>query len=279
MKTPRFLFLLLAACGSAGAQVPAANPMPDGSRDQYLGIGAVAAPRYEGAAERRLAPWPVLQIESGSGVFVAGLSAGMHLSAQPGLEYGPLLALDPGRDAAGTHGGAGGVDGSGILTPGVAERRNRLEGMERIGARLQGGVFFNAYLDPGLRLTNTVLAGAGAGRDGLAWRIGLQQLAADLGAHHRVSVAGGATIVNRAWNAGFFGVTKAEAARSGNPAFAPAGGVKDLYASVRWNWALTPGAMLVTQLQATRLVGDARRSPLVERPTNATASAALAYRF
>jgi outer membrane protein len=273
------LFLSLLACGSACAQAPAANPMPDGSRDLYIGLGAVSAPRYEGSGERKTSVLPVLQLEWSSGVFVAGLSAGMHLSQRPDLEYGPLLAIDPGRDAAGTRGGAGGVDGSGVLTPGLAAGRNRLEGMDRIGARLQAGAFFNAYLQADLRLTNTVLAGAGEGRDGLAWRIGLQQLATGVASQHRVSLSGGATIVNRAWNTGFFGVTKAEAARSGNPAFAPAGGVKDVYANLRWNWALSPGAMLVTNLQATHLLGDAKKSPLTERPTNVTVSAALAYRF
>jgi outer membrane scaffolding protein for murein synthesis (MipA/OmpV family) len=37
--------------------------------------------------------------------------------------------------------------------------------------------------------------------------------------------------------------------------------------------------MLTSGIQAMRLLGDAKHSPLVERPTNLTVSTALAYRF
>jgi outer membrane scaffolding protein for murein synthesis (MipA/OmpV family) len=37
--------------------------------------------------------------------------------------------------------------------------------------------------------------------------------------------------------------------------------------------------MLTSNLQAKRLLGDARLSPLTERSTNLTVSTAIAYRF
>jgi outer membrane scaffolding protein for murein synthesis (MipA/OmpV family) len=37
--------------------------------------------------------------------------------------------------------------------------------------------------------------------------------------------------------------------------------------------------MLTSNLRATRLLGSAKNSPLVERPTNLTVSTAIAYRF
>jgi outer membrane scaffolding protein for murein synthesis (MipA/OmpV family) len=37
--------------------------------------------------------------------------------------------------------------------------------------------------------------------------------------------------------------------------------------------------MLTTNVQATRLTGSVRHSPLVERPTNVTVSTAFAFRF
>ena len=45
------------------------------------------------------------------------------------------------------------------------------------------------------------------------------------------------------------------------------------------NWALAPAWLVTSNLQATRLLGSASRSPLVERPANVTVSTALAYRF
>jgi hypothetical protein len=45
----KLLFLALsAACGTTWAQTPATNPMPDGSRDMYVGLGVQSAPRWDG---------------------------------------------------------------------------------------------------------------------------------------------------------------------------------------------------------------------------------------
>jgi outer membrane protein len=41
------------AGGQVQAQTPAANPMPDGSRDMYVGLGVQSAPRYEGREAAR----------------------------------------------------------------------------------------------------------------------------------------------------------------------------------------------------------------------------------
>jgi outer membrane protein len=283
MKTSLAL-VLVSLSGVAFAQTPATNPMPDGSHDMYVGLGAVSAPKYEGANKTRVRALPVLQMEWSNGIFVSGLTAGMHLSSDPVFEYGPLLGITPGRDSEGSGAGAGGTSGTGTsFLPGGAGIKlasvNRLAGMDEIGARLQAGGFFNYYLTPGLRLTNSILAGAGADHNGLAWRPGLQQIAGEIAPHHWLSVSVGATLVNGAWNRSYFGVTEAEAARSGNRAYTPSGGLKDVNAGVRWNWAFSPSWMLTSNANVARLTGDAKNSPLVQRPTNVTVSTALAYRF
>jgi outer membrane protein len=48
---------------------------------------------------------------------------------------------------------------------------------------------------------------------------------------------------------------------------------------MRWTWDWTPSWMLTSNLQARRLLGNAAKSPLVERSTNVTVSTAIAYRF
>ena len=49
----KFLALALAsACSVSHAHTPATNPMPDGSRDMFVGLGLVSAPLYEGAHDR-----------------------------------------------------------------------------------------------------------------------------------------------------------------------------------------------------------------------------------
>lgn len=274
---------LAAACGTASAQTPASNPMPDGSRDMYVGLGAVSAPRYEGSAGRTLSALPVIQVQWSSGLFVSGLGAGIHLLAGPSLEFGPLVAIQPRRTESGTGSGAGGVDnGSPVrpLLPGPPRPpAHGLAGMDEIGARLQGGAFFNAYLAPQWRLTSSVLYGAGNARHGAVLDLGLQRLAAELAQHHTLSLSAGLAVANRNYNQAFFGVTESEALRSGYSEYRPAGGIKDVHLGARWNWALSPAWLVTTSLQATRLVASAKDSPLVERPTNLAVSTAIAYRF
>ncbi|MEW6023546.1 MAG: MipA/OmpV family protein [Pseudomonadota bacterium] len=278
----KFSALALAVLtSSAAAQTPATNPMPDGSRDMYVGLGLASAARYEGAkhSERKLLP--VLQVQWSNGVFVSGMSAGMHLSHNPQFEYGPLVELQPRRDESGKGGGIDGIEArySLVALTVAALGENRLSGMTPVSTRLLGGGFLNYYLTPDWRLTGSLLYGAGNERDGARLDLGLQRLAMQVGAHHRISAGAGLSFVNANYNTAFFGVDRIDSLRSGNPVYRPGGGLKDGHVGVRWNWDLSPSWMLTSNLQVQRLAGDARRSPLVERPTNVTVSAALAYRF
>lgn len=308
---------LAGACGAAHAQTPAINPMPDGSRDMYVGLGAQYAPRYEGARERRTTAMPMLQVQWSNGIFISGMSMGMHLSTSPSVEYGPLVALAPGRDASGTKmfrigtvgdnaGNPGGpstwlpdpVDGlpppAGTIED-VKEGRvddgggdgitpdntiNLLDGVHTLKRRVLYGGFANFYLAPQLRLTTNALYGAGNGRHGLRMHVAVQHLQQDIAPHHTLALSAGVTLVNRAYNMAYFGVTAEEADIYGiNAEYHPGGGIEDVRAGARWNWALSPTWMTTTGLQVSRLVGDARKSPLVERSTNVSVSTALVYRF
>ncbi len=278
MKT-HLVLALAVACGAACAQTPATNPMPDGSRDMYVGLGVSAAPDYPGADARRTEALPLLQAEWSNGIFIAGMSAGWHLSRDPQREFGPLLELDRGRDQDGSRSGAGGVSPMQGLAGRQASPRQGLYGVREVGARLQAGAFANYYLTPSLRVANSVLYGAGHEHNGLTWNISIQQVATDIAAHHQLTFSAGANLVNRSYNASFFGISAQESMQSGHPAYAPGGGLRDAYLGAGWNWALSPDWMVVSAARVTRLGGDARNSPLVERPTNITVSTGLVYRF
>ena len=282
-----------AVSSAAFAQTPAANPMPDGSHDMYVGLGLASMPRYEGGSERRQRVLPVFQFQWSNGIFVSGLSAGIHLARTPRLEFGPLIEVQPRRNSGGEGAVAGGLDQTSLSlqeAPDLFSAKlptefagelsgNRLAGMDTIHTRLQAGGFLNLYLSPQWRLTGSSLYGAGNARHGARVELGVQRLAIPVGARHRVTLAAGVTLVNRSHNAAFFGVTEEESMNSGNAAYAPAGGLKDVHLRARWNWALAPGWVLASQVQASRLQGDARRSPLVERPTSLAAATAIAWRF
>jgi len=278
-----FAALVCAAVSSAAcAQTPATNPMPDGSRDMYVGLGLASGARYQGAADTERSALPVLQVQLSNGLFVSGMRAGVHLGRSPQVEFGPLLEWQARRDAAGEGdelGGVGDMRFSLVAMPLAAYSDNRLAGMPVIHGRLQGGGFLNYYLTPDWRLTSSLLYGAGNARDGMKLELGVQRLALALGPHHRLAVDAGVSFGNRRYNSAFFGVGEDDSLLSGLPVFDAGGGLKDARIGVRWNWAWSPSWMLTSSVQATRLLGSARLSPLVERPTNLTVSTAIAYRF
>jgi len=276
---PFFALALVAASTAASAQTPATNPMPDGSRDMYAGLGAVSRPRYEGADSHKVSALPVIQVQWSNGFFISGMSAGMHLSNRPTVEYGPLLTVHPNRDESGSGNIADGVGVSTSPLTDLMRRGNPLAGMDDVRTRLEGGFFFNYYLAPEWRLTSSVLFGAGNDRDGARMELGVQRLAVQLAPRHTLAFNAGATFVNADYSRAYFGVTGDESRVSGNPMYRPGGGIKDVRVGARWNYALSPSWMLITNVQATRLVGSVRHSPLVERPTNVSVSTAFAYRF
>jgi outer membrane scaffolding protein for murein synthesis (MipA/OmpV family) len=250
----------------------------------YVGLGVQSAPRYEGAGSRKVSALPVLQVQWSTGLFISGMSAGMHLSDSPTFEIGPLVAVHPGRDEAGSGRVADGIGGGEQMGfSGPVDRSHKLggglNGMDDIGARLQAGGFANYYLTPQWRLTSSLLYGAGNERDGARLELGVQRLAAVPGARHRVSLSAGVAVVNRNYNQTYFGVSVAEASNSRFPYYEAAGGLQDAHLGARWNWTLSPAWMLTSSLQARRLLGSAAKSPLAERPASLTVSTAIAYRF
>jgi outer membrane scaffolding protein for murein synthesis (MipA/OmpV family) len=273
--------LSCATC-AACAQTPATNPMPDGSRDMYVGLGVVSKPRYEGAADSERSALPVLQVELSNGLFVSGMRAGIHLGRSPQVEFGPLLELQPRRDAAGAGREVGGLSPirfSMAAAPPAASGDNRLAGMPAIHSRVQGGGFLNYYLTPEWRFAGSLLYGAGNERNGVKLELGVQRLALAFGANQRLVLDAAVTFADRRYNMAFFGVGEQESSSSGNPMFEAGGGLKDARLGARWHWAWSPSWMLASSVEATRLLGSARLSPLVERPTNLTVSTAIAYRF
>lgn len=285
MMTKFFISLLILTttlCDAALAQTPAANLMPDGSHDMYIGIGAVLHPRYEGSNDNRLSALPVLQVQWSNGIFIAGMSAGMHLSEQPDQEFGPLLTFDGGRNVNGTGHGVAcpRCEANPSITGGVTKvSSNKLEGMDDINPRVLLGGFYNTQLANNLRMTNTLLFGAGNQHQGLRWNTDLRYSFYDFKPHHHVTISAGASLVNQAYNQAYFGVTRAEFLRSLNSSYTASAGVKDIHAELHWNWALSPSWLLTSALNVSRLNGSAATSPLVEKAIGVTLSSALAYRF
>jgi MipA family protein len=284
--TRSFALILSAVCSAAAAQTPSRPLMPDGSRDSYIGLGLTDRPRYEGATTRQTVLQPALQVEWSHGVFVSGTSLGWHLSSRPDWEWGPLAILQPGRSDTGLRRGlgsvgstdpvrcTGGINGSPAPAPGACQQR-----VSAIATHLELGGFANLYLTPQLRLTTSALAGGGDRSD--AWRLNLdvQRVLRPWTAQHAFSLSAGVTLANRAYHQAHFSVTATDALGRPTSPFAASGGLKDIHVELRWHYAVAPSWLIVTTVQASRLVGSAADSPAVERANGLSLSSVLAYRF
>ena len=275
-------FLCLGASQFGFAQTPANNLMPDGSRDLYVGLGAIAQPRFEGAQDSHVSAMPVLQMQWSNGIFLAGMSAGMHLSERPSHEFGPLLSIEGRRSVSGNSSGLACPRCN--INPGIAgttskNGMNKLDGMNDINPRVLLGGFYHQQLGSKWRWNNSLLAGAGNSQQGIRWNSELRYAVTDFASHHHVTLSIGANLVNQAYNQAYFGVTRAESLSSPNIMYTPSGGVKDVHAQLQWNWALSSSWLITSALDVSRLNGSAAASPLVEQVRNVSLSSALAYRF
>jgi outer membrane protein len=298
------------------AQTPAQNLMPDGSHDMYLGLGVMSRPVYEGAAHTKAHFIPVMQMQWSNGVFLAGMSAGWHLSNQPKHEFGPIISLEPNRTSSGISDSiqtpnSFPSDLGGDLSDTAALKMfgNKLAGLEKIPTRLLYGGFYNYQITSNLRQTNTLFLGAGNNQRGIRLKSDLRYQFKNLPAHHQFSLGMGVAIVNRAYAQSYFGVNKSQTTLDTvtftstiwdvqtnemisvdtisrayvldgtNKGFYPRAGIKDIHADIFWNWSLSSSWLVTSKVSLSQIVGSSRMSPLVERKTNMTVSSAIAYRF
>jgi outer membrane scaffolding protein for murein synthesis (MipA/OmpV family) len=296
----KFLGLALLGFSSmAFAQTPAANMMPDGSKDLYVGLGVESLPRYEGSSDQRTQIVPAIQMQWSNGIFWSGLTTGMHLSEQPGIEYGPLFAVDPGRSHASVQilgltaasGTTSLIIGSGAGTAGPPSGTTNLSSasvsvgradVNDTGVRLEYGGFFNFYLDPSSRLATSLLYGAGENHKGMLFTVDAQK-SMHPGEHHTLSFSAGFTWANEEYIETYYNVAPdtGELLMSSSIInnYAPQSGIKDIHLGVHWNWELNNAWLLTSQINTTRLTGSAADSPLTDKRNNVTLSAALAFRF
>lgn len=276
-------FLGLAVLGfssMAFAQTPAANMMPDGSKDLYVGLGIESLPRYEGSGEQRTQAAPVIQMQWSNGIFWSGLTAGMHLSEKPGIEYGPLVSIDPGRTHASIQ--ILGTNSTGNATNIAAFSPVGRADVKDTGVRLEYGGFFNYYLGGSTRIATSLLYGDGENHSGLQFTADAQK-SFHPGTHHTLSISAGLTWANQEYVESYYDVAPnaivLASASSVARNFEPRSGIKDTHVSAHWNWEISNAWLLTSQMSATRLTGSAADSPLTDKRSNVTLSTALAYRF
>lgn len=219
-----------------------------------VGGAVIYAPAYQGAEDYRVLPFPVID-----------------------LKYGRFFA-SPRRGIGGNLVDGDTVDvGAGVtFVPGY-RRRDAPVGIGRVsggaGARISADV-----------KTGMVMASLGATKV-LSGDIDGALVDATLAIPFRptdrltVIPSLSATWADGAYTQSYFGVSPAQAAASGLPAYRPGGGIKDVSVALTASYRLTDQVSLGATGAVTKLTGDAKKSPIVFDPTQPSAVLSVSYRF
>ena len=253
------LTMLLGVCaGSALAQAQATRMlMPEGTYDLVFGaaIGTNWKSRSEGGAHTVVVP--ALSVQWSNGAFIeVGLhdaTVGMHLSDDPYFSYGALVSMS-GRDQR-------------TDTPG-----------ERGGVALQAGGFVSWQPAHNMALGGELKAGGGFDRGGVLAHV-RAVYSMRLAPHHGLNLQAGLYGADHSWMQGYFGVTPAQSALGGNPAYRAGAGLVSVYGDLGWNWQVSNKYWLSTGAQLSRLAGPAAASPLVGNGIRRSVRVALTYHF
>ena len=252
---------IAAACGGAQAQAFDAVRLygpPTGSGEGTVGAAVIGAHQYMGSKERRTVLLPVLDYRWSNGWFAGTTNGvGYQFGSAPNLQYGLRLTADFGRSES---------------------RSAALTGLGDISARPEIGGFFNLYLSREIFLTSSLRYGSGNDRKGALLDLGAGY-ALQLAPQWRAAAGVAATIANRDYMQGYFGVTPVQAQTSNYAAYTAGAGVRDVRANLSLNYFVTPQWTVTGAISLSALQGDAKGSPIVRERSSVSEVVALSYRF
>lgn len=222
----------------------AAQAQPEDTRPPWrtrVALGPAVAPRYPGSDRVGFRPLIDLDRVRGDALFAFEApdeSFGPTLARFDGFTLGPSLNFEGKRRAR---------DTDGRLDP--------------VGFTVEAGAFVNYQLAPALRLRAEARHGIG-GHKGLIGILGADYVARDRD-EWLFSLGPRVTLANGRYHRAYFGVSDAESARSGLPAFRADGGLQAVGATAGAIVQFTPRWGAYGFAKYDRLVADPARSPEV----------------
>ncbi len=249
---------LLGAASSLHAQTVDLPPPALEGTSWTLGTAVLSVPRYFGADSNRILVLPAITARSQEGWFITARGdAGWNFSKDNQLEVGvmlsPQLARNESADAA-------------------------LRGMGDIKLHAELGGFVNYRPVRELKLQAALRAGSGNDQKGA-----ILSLAA--GSAYPIAegmyLAGniGLAFANQAYAQSFFGVNSTQSASSGYAVYQPRAGLADVNAGVALIGQFSPKWTYGVGLNAARLLGDFKNSPLTKSPNQVAVFSSISYKF
>ena len=224
-----------------------------------IGTGPAVVPNYPGARDDRIRLVPFISASySGEAHFFVGpFGLGFSPINVGGFHAGPIIGLMPNRQQSDDP---------------------HLNGLGDIATSATVGVFALYRVGP-LGITTAVEQAVTHRDNGL---IGLAQIN-----YHLAIIPDNLDILfgpelefgNAEHQRTWFGVTPAQSASSGLPAFTPGAGIIGAGMHAALNYRYSQHLLLRAFADVKRLTGDAADSPIVERSTQELVGVGIAYRF
>ncbi len=255
---------LTLSCALVTCLTPVAFAWGADQGDAYVGLGARVRPAYEGADSRRVEAIPYLRLyrEHWFARTTQGmLEGGVRSNPAGGVVFGAQIAYEEGRV----------TDESAFL---------KAHGFEDIDASASVGVHAEADWKLGPMPLNALARYRLNTDSDLGSHVDLR-LTAGIFSRWRVNagIFGQLTWSDEAATQNYFGLTLQQSARTGLPAYSAGAGLRNVAFGILGSVDLSRNWLVLWGLNAQRIVGDARNSPMVQERTNWFANGGLAYRF
>lgn len=254
----------LAALMVPAWQAQAQTQEQEGEEDRTLrirpGLGAQIRPEYPGADEAEWVPYIKFSIAKGNEPFGFGApddAFGIGLFSAGGFRAGPSLALQGGRKD------------SDVGVP-----------LGEVKRTIEAGAFAEFNIADQFRLRGDVRKGIN-GHEGFIASLGADQIWRD-GDRYVASVGPRLLFSDSRYQRAYFGVSPEAALATGLPAYRPGGGLHAVAAAAGLHYSLGGPLGLFGYARYERLVGDARKSPVVRElgsPNQLSAGLGISYTF
>lgn len=229
-----------------------------------LGAGAIYSPDFEGSDEYEVQPFPFISVEYRDLAYIRGPEIGVNLirlkaTEDFSIKAGPLARYRRDRKV---------------------KRNADLSGLGDVGTAVElGGALAFEYRQAWVRLS--LAKDVAGGHDGLVGE-GEAGIRFNLSDTLIASASAKASWADKDYMGTYFGVTAAQAARSGLPVYRAESGLKDVGAGLSLSYMLGRNWMVTAVGGYSRLMGDAADAPLVTRygsPDQWQGGLFIAYRF
>lgn len=255
-------------------EADASVPSQEGATGQgggmhgFFALGPGVVPAFDGAKKYQLIPLMIANVAwKGVDLEVRGLGARIDLLGESRVQAGPVFNFRGNRDSA--------KDGSGRVKL-LDDVDSSLELGGYVGYRFGGDRSGAGEVAFDLSLAKDV----GGGHEGV---VGSAQVsyAAYRSQTFFLNLDAQTTFVDRTYMRALFGVTPAEAARSGLAAYRPDGGIRDAGAGITAGYQFNRRWGLIARAGANQYLGNAKNSPVVEEGSKlqAVGGLALSFRF